>query len=568
MNKWTNQYRRSFQDIKQDMITALTSIPSPTGGKLITDISEGNILVIIISAVAAVVEMLHYYIDNAAREAFLDSARLYSSVLSHGALVDYLPRGASPATVEVVLTRDLNTDTSQIDNVIMAGTRFYDSNGNTWQNLSDVVWPKYTTQLKLSLSQVDLIVPYIAIPFTDVTDGIDVLVPTTDSNKPISRLGFTVSIGSDKYTQVDSFASYQANDKVYRLYTTGSGTYIKFPMGHKLPKKDIIISGYVTLGEAGNIQGGSITTVPNVIKSFGNNVRVNNPESSVDGFTEDNIEILRELIASYTRTLGKAICNKDFVDLAKQVPGVRDAAIDTSNPTHKVLYITSLHPGVLPSTQLINNVKDYITERSTIGNLITVLPANISKLKLDLQVTGKPGYSELNIKEAILTALYNEYNSNSKLGNSVRLSDVYSLIDNLKEVDHLYINDIYLTPSVKRVYGSGYLNLDYTRLDVGNIKRSQSITYLISFNSYNGYNIYSTTGGYKSDTFTKSQDSVTINDTKNNVKFNLKLYNLGDITINSKFQFTITEQTHEVEANKFSSVVFNGDVLLDIKEVV
>ena len=146
MNKWTNPYSRSFQDIKEDMISVLTSIPSPTGGKLITDISEGNILVIIISAVAAVVEMLHYYIDNAARESFLDSARLYSSVLSHGALVDYLPRGANPATVNVILTRELNKDTSQIDNTIPSGTLFYDSTGNTWQTLSDIIWPKYTTQ--------------------------------------------------------------------------------------------------------------------------------------------------------------------------------------------------------------------------------------------------------------------------------------------------------------------------------------------------------------------------------------------------------------------------------------
>ena len=109
MNKWTETYKRSFQDIKQDMVSALTSIPSPTGGKLITDVSEGNILVIIISAVAAVVEMLHYYIDNAAREAFLDSARRYSSVEALGLLVDYLPRGANPPTVDIVLIK-LTTD--------------------------------------------------------------------------------------------------------------------------------------------------------------------------------------------------------------------------------------------------------------------------------------------------------------------------------------------------------------------------------------------------------------------------------------------------------------------------
>lgn len=569
MNKWTNPYSRSFQDIKEDMISVLTSIPSPTGGKLITDISEGNILVIIISAVAAVVEMLHYYIDNAARESFLDSARLYSSVLSHGALVDYLPRGANPATVNVILTRDLNTDKSQIDNTIPSGTIFYDSSGNTWQTLSDIVWPKYTTQLKMCLSQIEL-VSNVNIPSTDITNGIDVRVPNSDTTKYVSTVGFTLYVGSEKYTLVDTFANYNPlNDKVYRLYTTDSGTYIKFQLGHNLPPgKSITLNYYITLGGYGNIQRGSITKVPDSIKVLGNNVTVNNPEASADGFTEDNIEVLREVISSFTRTQGKAITNKDFVDLAKQVPGVKDAAIDTTNVLDKVLYITSLTPGVAPSSQLMGNVKKYITDRSTIGDSITVLPANISKLKLDIQVTGKPGSSELSIKNAILSALYNEYNSsNYGLGNSVRLSDIYSLIDNLKEVDYLYIRDIYLTPYVKSIYGHTYLNLDYTRIGTGSIRNSKSVTYLISFNS-EGYRLYSTTGGYSSGNFNKSQSTVTINDTKNNIDFSLTLYNLQEIPDGSKFQFTVNEPGHDFDANQFSSIVFTGDIKLDIKEVM
>ena len=571
MNNWTETYRRSFQDIKQDMISALTSIPSPTGGKLITDVSEGNILVIIISAVAAVVEMLHYYIDNAAREAFLDSARRYPSVQALGLLVDYLPRGANPPTVDVVLMRELNTDTSQADNTIPAGTQFTDSNHNVWQTVRDYVWPKYTTILKISLSQVELAYD-VTIPSSWITPGVDVTVPNRDSVKYISRYGFSLRVGSERYTQVDTFANCDVfRDRVYRVYTDDTNTtYIKFPQGHVLPAgKDLTVSYYLTLGANGNIQAGSITKVPNSIKTLGNNVTVNNPEASADGFTEDSIEILRGVIQAYSRTGGKAITNQDFVDLAKQVPGVMDAALDNSNPFSKIIYITSLVPGVSPSTELCNRVANYIRANSTVGNVITVLPANISVLKLDLQVTGKPGASESAIKSAIVSALYNEYNSsNYGLGNSVRLSDVYSLIDNLKEVDYLYIKDIYLTPYVKAVYGSTNLSMDYTRLSTGSINNSSpSVSYLISFTA-NGFNVYSTTGGYASDNFSKEQTQVTINDTKNNVKFNLKLYNLSEITSGSKFQFTINEPGHEFEANQFSSIVFNGDIKLDIKEVL
>ena len=107
-DKWTNPKRRSFQAIRQDMVAKLTSITDSEGNQLITDISEGNILIIILSLFAGIAEMLHFYIDNMARESFLSTARRYDSVAAIGDLVDYKPRAANAATVDVVLTRQLD----------------------------------------------------------------------------------------------------------------------------------------------------------------------------------------------------------------------------------------------------------------------------------------------------------------------------------------------------------------------------------------------------------------------------------------------------------------------------
>lgn len=57
-NKWTNPLRRSFQDIKNDLLDALQKLEGPGGQPLITDLSEGNILVIILSLFAAIAETL------------------------------------------------------------------------------------------------------------------------------------------------------------------------------------------------------------------------------------------------------------------------------------------------------------------------------------------------------------------------------------------------------------------------------------------------------------------------------------------------------------------------------
>ena len=54
-NNWLNPYQRSFNNIKAKLISELRlQIPE------ITDYSEGNIFVIIISIFAAIAEVIHY----------------------------------------------------------------------------------------------------------------------------------------------------------------------------------------------------------------------------------------------------------------------------------------------------------------------------------------------------------------------------------------------------------------------------------------------------------------------------------------------------------------------------
>ena len=104
-NPWLNPYQRSYHQIKQQLITGLTSITDRNGNQLITDVSEGNILIILLSMFAAIAEVLHYYIDTKAREFFLGTARRYTSVQALGNLVGYYPKAAIAATVDLVLTR-------------------------------------------------------------------------------------------------------------------------------------------------------------------------------------------------------------------------------------------------------------------------------------------------------------------------------------------------------------------------------------------------------------------------------------------------------------------------------
>ena len=134
-NPWLSPYQRSYHQIKQQLITGLTSLTDKNGNQLITDVSEGNILVIVISMFAAIAEVLHYYIDTKAREFFLGTARRYSSLQALGKLVGYYPHGATAATTDLVLTRITGLNTSH---TISEGTTITTDDGTVWTVANEV----------------------------------------------------------------------------------------------------------------------------------------------------------------------------------------------------------------------------------------------------------------------------------------------------------------------------------------------------------------------------------------------------------------------------------------------
>ena len=78
-NPWLTPYQRSYQQIKSKVLDKLKDIKDPKGNTLITDYSEGNIFVLILSIFSSIAEVIHYYIDNMARETFFSTARRYDS---------------------------------------------------------------------------------------------------------------------------------------------------------------------------------------------------------------------------------------------------------------------------------------------------------------------------------------------------------------------------------------------------------------------------------------------------------------------------------------------------------
>lgn len=569
-NKWLNPYQRSYQQIKAKLVESLMGLKDPQGQKLITDYSEGNILIIILSLFAAIAEVLHYYVDNMARETFLSTARRYDSVVKHGALVDYHARAAIAATVDVILSRSITGNSIGAKLTIPQGTLFTDSSGNSWLSARDVTWYSNVTTCKVPIIQHE---KYTASALNNMViptgDRVILNLGTLPNGKYYEQGSMSLQIGGETWVLVDTFAKSKPTDKHFMVSVDealnpyimfGDGTFGKKPAaGAKITN----VVFYLTNGTQGNVKSNTITSVPSVISSSITDATISNAYDAGGGSNYENFTMLKEHIPLSVKTLGVAITKEDFESLAMLVDGVNKAKADYECGRKLTVYI-SPDGGAVASSELINRVYNLLSQRAPMTTWLKVKSAGKVQIILEMDVTSKKSYKTAEIQTQILTALYNAYSpEQAQIGGSVRLSDIYALIDNLSTVDYLHLTKFYIKPWPTTIYGNKELNLGQFKLN----KAKGSMTYYITFNSSTTFTVRSVSNGYMA-TGTVG-NSIQVMDKANGFDFSLDIQN-NNYQSGYRYFITVSEPNHDYEDPGFNLPVFENasQLTLTVKEIV
>lgn len=569
-NKWLNPYQRSYQQIKAKLVESLMGLKDPQGQKLITDYSEGNILIIILSLFAAIAEVLHYYVDNMARETFLSTARRYDSVVKHGALVDYHARAAIAATVDVILSRSITGNSIGAKLTIPHGTLFTDSSGNSWLSARDVIWYSNVTTCKVPIIQHER---YTASALNNMViptgDRVILNLGTLPNGKYYEQGSMSLQIGGETWVLVDTFAKSKPTDKHFMVSVDealnpyimfGDGTFGKKPAaGAKITN----VVFYLTNGTHGNVKSNTITSVPSVISSSITDATVSNAYDAGGGSNYENFTMLKEHIPLSVKTLGVAITKEDFESLAMLVDGVNKAKADYECGRKLTIYI-SPDGGAVASSELINRVYNLLSQRAPMTTWLKVKSAGKVQIILEMDVTGKKSYKTAEIQTQILTALYNAYSpEQAQIGGSVRVSDIYALIDNLSTVDYLHLTKFYIKPWPTTIYGNKELNLGQFKLN----KAKGSMTYYITFNSSTTFTVRSVSNGYV--TTGSVGSSIQIIDKANGFDFSLDIQN-NSYQSGYRYSITVSEPNHDYEDPGFNLPVFENasQLTLTVNEII
>lgn len=579
-NPWLNPYQRSFNSIKEKLRTAFQArIPE------ITDFSEGNIFMIIISIYAAIAEVLHYYIDNMARETFFSTARRYSSLYKHAKLVDYHIKSAIPASVDLTL---FTTDGKDLGSsfTIPAGTVFISADGKSWVVVAKdgIFWDKtlYPKAIKVPVLQKEKIgeTHHISLGQILTYDNLAITIRGIPEGKYYVEGSMVLFVNGEQWTLVDTFAYYGSLDKVYKVELDGDlNPTIIFGDGTfgMLPALRGIITGFfeVTYGASGNIAENMFTTVPTISGADTSNISVTNYKGASGGSDYENFAMLKDHVPLSVKTLGVAITKEDFEAVAKLVGGVDKAYAEYICGKEVRLYITPDNGTVEASQALINEVTNKLNSHKVITTSISVFGVHSAYICIDASVYGRKSFKTLDIQNQIITALQNAYGyGNSELGKPVRISDIYSLLDNLSTVDYLNLNRLYLFPNPILISSASSTSispdLNITSFDqrAYNSKNSMVNVYIEIMSS--GFKLYV---GQNEGIFTGTFGTTTHVQT-DEVDFYLTLasanYNTGD-----RYWFYIGPMNQNLEAETQGSYRYlpifvnrSDTLILDINETV
>jgi uncharacterized phage protein gp47/JayE len=433
---------RDYSSIREDLINLIPDLAPKW-----TSRDPGDLGIAILEAFAYASDVLHYYVDRSANEAFISTASQKESVLRIAKMLGYTPTDTIPSTTTLTFK---NSTSSNI--TVPAKTQI----GST------TVINGSSTQVIFETNEALVVTPDTTSPsgvLVSATQGYtiaDELVGTSDgtanqifelSETPVIQDSIEILVNSTPYRHVQYLLEHGGGDAVFVSFTDADGiTSIEFGdgVGGRVPTTNgqIYAQYRVGGGTFGNVSSG---TAKNILTNYTPGLSVTNTASASGGTDAESIESIRNN-APLTLSAGdRAVSLDDYSALAVQVTGVAKAIADAETPTSVNLYVAPFGDrGLTVGNQLTDvfsnlstKVIDFITPKMPPGTTLTVFPPTFVGVNIEVVVNALPQWKNSTVETNAIKSL-NEILAfdNVAFKDRISLSYVLSALGNTPGVNY------------------------------------------------------------------------------------------------------------------------------------
>lgn len=429
---------KDYESLRQEL---LARVPQLTDRW--TDFNESDLGVVLLELFCGVGDMLAYYLDAQAAEAFLPTARQRQNVINLCKLIGY--RLDSPVAATTTLRFSLPsvmTEDATIPAKTVCRAELDDGNAE-FETVEDAIIPRDQLSADVGARQgVRKSEEFIstgdrsqrfALSSTTIAQG-SVRVRVADNNWEETRF-FIDSVPDSKHFQVET----DGLDVTWIIF--GDGIHRAIP-----PAGEIITVEYLeTLGSEGNIGRELVRKIVSPIYHNGTrlDLTVTNPVASTGGSDRESLEHAKLQAPAELRSLWKAVTKDDYKALAEGFPGVAKAQVLDANDCANIRYYQvnmAVAPdgGGLPSPTLKSELADFIESRKVITIEVNLFDPSYRPVPIDAEVYVYPTERPDDVRMRVESAL-REFFAFEKMsfGQSVFFSDVVSLLDGIRGVSHV-----------------------------------------------------------------------------------------------------------------------------------
>lgn len=511
-NKWIRYIDRTYQQIKDRVLTDMQVLVPE-----ITDHTESNPYVNMLSIWAGIAEMLGYYIDNAAREAHLSQARLYWSGVKIANAYDY--RIHSHLASSADLTFRLNK-MAVSDIQIPANTEVQNEAGVRFFTTQDVIIANGQREVVVSARQF--------IPVSEIQIGVSNGRPNQvfEIDDKVVDNTCVVRVDNDFYLGRHTFAFSLNKDKHFiQSVNTEKKPIIKFGDGINgaIPPSGsaIMVEYQTTDGEGGNTGAYTLTKLISIVPLPASyKLEVFNKERSSGGSGVESLEQLQRRVPKSIRTLQRAVTEQDFIDVTELKAGVAKAGLVFTCGKPVQIYIVPDGGGIASST-LIDETTEWVNERRIITVGAEIKRAGEVRIIFHISINVLPAYNRAAVVQKVKENLANFVSvRHQEVAGEVQLSDIYQVIENTDGVKNS--NVLVMKP---RPYARP-LNSEHALDWYANIKDDSTVTNqwkikLVTTNTYELSRAGQVIGQY--------QIGITYSFPNLEVRVNSGIYTIGDM---------------------------------------